>query len=101
MSKLIRAATIALEMSAAIVVGITVREIEEKYLGNSDTDGIHASSGRATYMLYKESDTWVRLDGIDIKRVRYGGKCYAVGTGKVYDVGYATIDGKPVRILER
>ena len=101
MSKFIQAATIALEMTAAIAAGITVREIEEKYLGNSDTDGIHAISGRATYMLDKGSNTWVRLDGIDIKNPRYGGKCYAVGTGKVYDVGYATLDGKPVRILER
>ena len=101
MSKLIRAATIAMEMAAAIAAGITAREIHEKAWGNSDTDGIPASSGRVAYMLDKDSNTWVRVDAIDIKNPRYGGKCYAVGTGKVYDVGYATLDGKPVRILER
>lgn len=100
MSKFIRAATIALEMAAAIAAGITAREINEKNWGNSDTDGIPASSRRATYMLDKESNTWVRLDGIDIKNHRYGGKCYAVGTGNVYDVVYGTINGKPVHVLE-
>ena len=100
MSKLIRAATIALEMSAACAVGITAREIEEKFCGNSDTDGISARSRRATYWLDKASDTWVRVDAFDVKNPRYGGKCYAVGTGNVYDVVYGTIDGKPVRVIE-
>ena len=100
MSKFIQDVTIALLIFALIVVPLEWSKIAYKSESKSDMGGISACSDRATYMFSSDSDTWVRVDGIDIKRIRSAGKCYAVGTGKVYDVVLATIDGKPVRILE-
>lgn len=100
MSKFIQDVTIALLIFALIVVPLGWSKRAYKYESQSDTDGISARSRRATYFFDKDSDIWVRADDLNIKNRRYAGKCYAVGTGKVYDVVIATIGCQTVRIFE-
>jgi hypothetical protein len=101
MSKFSRYANNASLLVELIAAAYLLYKIADYFWLSSDTDGSSDRSEQENYMLDKDSDSWIRVDAIDVKNPRYGGKCYAVGIGKVYDVGYATIDGKPVRILER